>query len=146
MICREIQQSLGSQCAPGVSFRCTTQPGLALMADGVRWKQILINLVSNSLKFCREPGGTVHMSILKDESSGIITCSISDTGSIIPAEVIDRLFSKFEQAKDTSGGTGLGLVISQVGCGMHVLPGGSWHALYAHLCPNSLCFGSIWWS
>ena len=114
VMCREIKQSLASQCADCVAFDCTAQPGLALMADGIRWKQVLINLVSNSLKLTRAPGGRVHLKIHKDDVSGAIVCSVSDTGCIIPPELRDRLFSKYEQAKQQTHGTGLGLVISQV--------------------------------
>jgi signal transduction histidine kinase len=99
--------------APGIQFKCTAQPGLALMADCMRWKQVLINLVGNSLKFTQRPGGRVWLDIHKDATSGAVVCSVSDTGSNIPPELRDRLFSKYEQAKDVNNGTGLGLVISQ---------------------------------
>jgi hypothetical protein len=114
LICREIQQSMRSMAAPGVSFVCACgTPGLALMADGVRWKQVLINLVSNSLKFTKKAGGRVRLDIHKDEVSGAVICSVSDTGKNIPPNLRDRLFSKYEQAQDAQNGTGLGLVISQ---------------------------------
>jgi signal transduction histidine kinase/CheY-like chemotaxis protein len=112
MLCADIQESLGSQAAPGVKFTCSAQRGLRLMGDVTRWKQILINLVGNALKFTVRAGGFVRLEISKAES-GSIVFSVSDSASIIPEAVRARLFSKYEQAQNLQKGTGLGLVIAQ---------------------------------
>ncbi len=93
------------------------------IGDPLRVKQILINIVNNSLKFTSEGviNITVSQEILRDNTSQL-KFSVSDTGIGIPAEKIDTLFESFSQA-DCSitrryGGTGLGLTISKQLCNM----------------------------
>lgn len=69
-------------------------------------ERVLINLISNAIKFTPEGGFiTVKFSELKDRIQG----QVIDTGPGIPQEYMDRMFKKFEQVKGTRGGTGLGL-------------------------------------
>lgn len=78
--------------------------------------QIMINLISNALKFSPEHT-TIHIhidntSITKDKA--ILRCSISDEGVGIPEDEISLIFEKFAQSSKTktqAGGTGLGLSI-----------------------------------
>ena len=82
--------------------------------DVVRIRQILINLVSNSIKFTEQ--GSVCLVVKHELDKGIVF-TVKDTGIGIEKEHIKRLFTRFEQA-DTSttrkfGGTGLGLAITQ---------------------------------
>ncbi|SHN50058.1 PAS domain-containing hybrid sensor histidine kinase/response regulator [Desulfovibrio litoralis] len=89
-----------------------------LFGDPLRLHQILLNLVSNALKFTEE--GSVSLSVaLKNHIDNKIELffSVRDTGIGMSQEQISRLFSAFTQA-DTSttrkyGGTGLGLIISK---------------------------------
>jgi len=91
-----------------------------IKADDTRLKQILFNLVGNSLKFTKKGHVKIHVSmhkkveIVKDEPVEICF-RVTDTGIGIPKEFIPELFSSFTQA-DASvsrkfGGTGLGLAI-----------------------------------
>jgi len=97
----------------------------SIVSDAGKFRQILYNLLSNSIKFTPERG-EVHVNISKtinpkkdlDESSpkGILI-HVKDTGIGISSEDLDRIFKKFEQA-DTSvsrkyQGTGLGLALTQ---------------------------------
>ena len=84
--------------------------------DGGRIRQVLVNLVSNALKFTHE--GCVYVDIYAaagtDEEASI-HCSVTDTGIGIAREEIPNLFKKFSQLDASStrqyGGTGLGLAI-----------------------------------
>jgi CheY-like chemotaxis protein len=81
--------------------------------DSMRLRQVLANLISNSLKFTE--AGAVRLAATREQ--GVLTFTVSDTGIGIAPDRLDRLFNKFEQA-DTSttrrfGGTGLGLAISR---------------------------------
>ena len=97
-------------------------------ADPVRLKQVMLNLVSNAVKFTRE--GTVTVRLVADEGTRQVRrIEVQDTGIGIPPDRLDAIFEAFEQAKsDTSrhyGGTGLGLTISrrlcdQMGLGLEV--------------------------
>jgi signal transduction histidine kinase/CheY-like chemotaxis protein/ligand-binding sensor domain-containing protein len=90
-----------------------------LAGDPVRVRQILLNLLSNSVKFTDR--GTVRVSISADCISEpecvLLRAAVSDTGIGIPAEVQNRLFQSFSQAETSTtrryGGTGLGLAISK---------------------------------
>ncbi len=78
-------------------------------------KQILINLVSNAVKFTEE--GAIHVKVsastLADEAI-LVTIVVADTGIGIPTPEFGRVFQPFEQLKPgaRAGGTGLGLAIS----------------------------------
>lgn len=85
-----------------------------LLGDPVRIRQILVNLVSNALKFTRE--GRVSIRVwAKPEDR--VRVEVEDTGIGIPADKQGILFSKFTQVDGSMsrryGGTGLGLAISR---------------------------------
>ncbi|KZN66774.1 two-component sensor histidine kinase BarA [Pseudoalteromonas luteoviolacea] len=89
-----------------------------LVGDPTRFKQVLINLISNAIKFTEK--GSVKVDIshrLKGDTQTSLLVSVSDTGLGIAQEKQDTLFTPFAQA-DTSitrkfGGTGLGLIITK---------------------------------
>jgi PAS domain S-box-containing protein len=87
-----------------------------IVADELRIRQILINLVSNALKFTPDGGITLHVKTVKQINDEItLQFSITDTGIGIAPGKQDYLFDRFQQA-DTStarqfGGAGLGLAI-----------------------------------
>lgn len=86
-------------------------PG-AVLGDPVRVRQVLMNLVSNALKFT--PAGSVVIALSYDSHSGL-RVSVSDTGIGIPSEKQDKLFQRFSQIDSSTtrryGGSGLGLAI-----------------------------------
>ena len=89
-----------------------------LRGDPLRVQQILLNFLSNAVKFTEHGKITVDVNVIAQEHGQVkIRCSVTDTGVGIPAEHQSRLFQPFEQG-DTSttrryGGTGLGLAISR---------------------------------
>jgi two-component system, sensor histidine kinase and response regulator len=89
----------------------------ALVGDGGRLRQVLINLVGNAIKFTRH--GEVVVTVRKASEVGrevILAFAVSDTGIGIPPEKQAAIFRPFEQADGSTtrkyGGTGLGLTIS----------------------------------
>lgn len=86
----------------------------ALNADPLRVKQILLNLLSNSVKFTPE-GGQIRIDAR--ENPGFMTISVSDTGIGIPKEEQAAVFDKFHQVgastKGIREGTGLCLAITK---------------------------------
>jgi len=83
-----------------------------LIADYGKIKQVLLNLVSNAVKYNR-PGGHIRIAAFQ-EDDGSITISVSDTGPGISPEHQKRLFQKFYRVSDSAkqaGGSGLGLYI-----------------------------------
>ena len=86
------------------------------MGDPGRIEQILINLVSNSVKFTDQGNVTILTTCERiDETHATIVWRVSDTGIGIPADRLDNLFTEFMQADSSItrrfGGTGLGLAI-----------------------------------
>jgi two-component system CheB/CheR fusion protein len=87
-----------------------------LLGDSVRLHQIILNLVSNAVKFTEFGGVKVSVNSLKEDMQKVtIQFVVSDTGIGIPEDKFDTVFEKFQQvAEDTAsryGGTGLGLAI-----------------------------------
>jgi len=84
-----------------------------VLADRQRLKQVLLNVVSNAIKYNREAG---EVTIACEECSGEkMRIRVSDTGMGIAAEDLKKLFSPFERLKmtHTVEGTGLGLALSK---------------------------------
>jgi len=87
-----------------------------LIGDPVRLHQIILNLVSNAVKFTTTGKITVSVHLLnEDEEKASIKFAVTDTGIGIEENKIENIFENFQQAtSDTSrlyGGTGLGLAI-----------------------------------
>jgi PAS domain S-box-containing protein len=88
-----------------------------VVADGLRVRQVLNNLVGNAIKFTVE--GEVVVSATKvtdDRGTDFVRVSVKDTGIGIAPEKHDRLFEPFSQAHQSTreyGGTGLGLSIAR---------------------------------
>lgn len=88
-----------------------------LQLDSLRLNQILMNLLSNALKFTDRGYVKLKVSVLQkiDDSRVKLKFSIEDTGIGIPASRLTKIFESFEQAEDDTsskyGGTGLGLTI-----------------------------------
>jgi len=89
-----------------------------LIGDPVRLHQILINLVSNAVKFTNQGKITVGVQLLNsDEDKVSIEFTITDTGIGIAEDKIEFIFQNFQQATSNTsrlyGGTGLGLAIAK---------------------------------
>ncbi|TFF40671.1 hybrid sensor histidine kinase/response regulator [Mucilaginibacter psychrotolerans] len=90
-----------------------------IIGDGLRLRQILINLISNAIKFTQkgEIYVAVHLTGIAADGRIEIGFEIKDTGIGISADKLHRLFKAFSQVDSSTtrqyGGTGLGLVISE---------------------------------
>ncbi len=95
-----------------VNIHLELTPGLQkIQADRNKIKQVILNLISNALKY-NHPGGSIEIQAQKAEAE--IQFSIADSGAGIPAESLQHLFQKFYRApgsENLATGTGLGLSI-----------------------------------
>ncbi len=87
-----------------------------LIGDPTRLRQVIVNLVSNALKFTRQGEVKISVEVLKNDSESVdVKVTVSDTGIGIPQSALDTLFNAFTQADGSTtrkyGGTGLGLAI-----------------------------------
>ena len=87
-----------------------------LMGDPTRIRQIIVNLVSNALKFTRQGEVKVSVDVVKNKTDSVdLKITVSDTGIGIPKTALETLFNAFTQADGSTtrkyGGTGLGLAI-----------------------------------
>ena len=94
-------------------FVMREQEPLYLYGDDVRLRQVLLNLISNAIKFTKE--GYVELTVSMTDAT--ISITVSDTGVGIPPENLPTLFDPFEQADMINNramqGTGLGLTITR---------------------------------
>ena len=85
-----------------------------LRADRAKLRRVLVNLVSNALKFTPK-GGRVRVTAARE--GGMVRASVSDTGVGIPPEDVRDIFDKYAQARSRAArsekGTGLGLYITR---------------------------------
>ena len=104
-----------------LSLQCSVDPDVpaGLRGDQNRLRQVILNLLSNSIKFTAQGSVQLHVrntGLLPDGKTGL-EFEISDTGIGIDPEKIDSLFDWFTQADSSTareyGGTGLGLTISK---------------------------------
>jgi CheY-like chemotaxis protein len=90
---------------------------LFVIADRLRLKQVLINLLNNAVKYNNEEGSVTITTALKpagEQENKLIRISITDTGVGIKPENIGKLFQPFERIgadKTDTEGTGLGLMV-----------------------------------
>jgi len=89
-----------------------------LIGDSIRLRQILSNLVGNSVKFTNHGGITVNiLLLLREMQKVVLKFTVVDTGIGIPQDKVNKLFKRFSQVDDSHskefGGTGLGLAISK---------------------------------
>lgn len=88
----------------------------AVLADPMRLRQVLANLVNNAIKFTEQGEVVVKLSCLdKETDKAVVRVEVQDTGIGIPPERLDTIFEAFTQADGSTtrryGGTGLGLAI-----------------------------------
>ncbi len=90
------------------------------LGDAVRVRQILVNLVSNALKFTDAGGVSVSLRLAAEGDRRALRMVVRDSGIGMSAEGISRLFRPFVQADSSTtrrfGGTGLGLAIAKLLC------------------------------
>jgi len=100
----------------GIDLRSRIEGRWPLDADKVRFREVLLNLLSNALKFTPS-GGSVTVEIGDSESADFSCISVQDTGVGIAAGEEESIFDKFYQVGSTTKGvregTGLGLTITR---------------------------------
>ena len=112
----ETMQPLAIEKGLMLSFEIIGAVPSSIIADALRLKQILMNLINNAIKFT--PTGKIEVILQTVQSTSLrahLAFKVKDTGLGIPEEAIGQIFDRFEQVEDKTwqkfGGTGLGLSI-----------------------------------
>jgi len=136
VLLHEIQSLMGVRALEkGLIFSVEQSPDLPrhVNSDGGKLRQIILNLVSNAIKFTSRGEVTIKASVVKWESSqsALLRFEVIDSGMGIPKEDLERIFLPFEQASINTvkdAGTGLGLAICKQ---------------YVELLDGTMCVSSI---
>jgi signal transduction histidine kinase len=116
-VVREVMEELQGVIAQSTATVSVLLPAdlPRMKSDRQKLKQILVNLLSNALKYTKD--GTVEILARTESAANRIQLSVRDTGAGIAPEDHTRIFEPFQQAKRVitrpQGGTGLGLAISR---------------------------------
>jgi PAS domain S-box-containing protein len=108
----------GRALAKGLELRVEAEPSASalVVTDPLRVRQVLMNLVANSIKFTETGSVSVRARVKADGASSELEFIVADTGIGMSHEQVGRLFRSFEQGDASTsrkfGGTGLGLAIS----------------------------------
>ena len=104
----------------GLNIRTKLDANLppALVGDQARLRQVILNLVTNAIKFTEKDGVEIAACCVEQTANkATIECTVRDTGIGIAPDQIGKLFKEFAQADASTnrkfGGTGLGLAISK---------------------------------
>jgi len=115
----DVFASKAAQVGLDLVYQIETNTPEQIIGDAARLRQILINLVSNAVKFTHQ--GEVFIKVYQQQVSingdTTLCFEVRDTGIGIPADKLERLFKAFSQVDSSTtrkyGGTGLGLVICE---------------------------------
>lgn len=108
---RETLEWLDPQAsAKGITIRFEEADVPVIRTDSTRVRQIVLNLLSNALRFTERGSITLALGMAHP---GSVSIRVSDTGIGMTADELERVFDEFFQAGAHKGGTGLGLAISR---------------------------------
>ncbi len=115
----EMFSARAAQTGLDLIYRIEPDVPVGILGDSTRLRQILINLISNAIKFTHQ--GEVFLKISRaeniDDKTTLLRFEVRDTGIGIPKEKMERLFKAFSQVDSSTtrkyGGSGLGLVICE---------------------------------
>lgn len=117
-IVKEAATFLRSSIPTTIDIRLDIQPDCPpILADPTQIHQILMNLCTNAYHAMRESGGTLSITLHRANNGGadgdVVRLEISDTGTGIRPEVLDRIFDPYYTTKAKGEGTGMGLAVVQ---------------------------------
>jgi signal transduction histidine kinase len=103
-----------------LKLHCNINPGVHVLGDQVRLKQVVVNVIDNAIKYTPE-GGQVTVGVRAAEGKALL--EVVDTGLGMSPDIIPHVFERFYRADKArsrdSGGAGLGLAIVKAICSAH---------------------------
>ncbi|MGJ8674587.1 MAG: response regulator [Pseudoalteromonas sp.] len=99
-----------------LAFHSQTKLPKSITLDDLRFKQVLVNIIGNAIKFTDAGGVSVHISLINVNAKHTLEFRVVDTGIGMAEQQIDCIFVPFKQIEDVynrkAGGAGLGLSIT----------------------------------
>ena len=113
--CCRLVQGRATDSGIDLRFAPAANPSATILGDRVRFRQILLNVLTNAVKFT-DAGGSVQVDI-GDDTAGTVVIRVADTGIGMSDDDLERVFRPFEQAGVSGAraveGVGLGLALSR---------------------------------
>lgn len=94
-----------------IEIRTDIPDDLECKLDVRRIQQVLLNLIINGIHAMADDGGTLQISAFKDRDNGRFTFRLTDTGTGMSEETVQKIFDPFFTTKEVGEGSGLGLSI-----------------------------------
>ncbi len=96
-----------------INFEIEMPPDFIVTTDRHRWKTILSNLIGNAIKYHDSAKPNQYIKLSANQSNEKLLYTVTDNGTGIASQHLDRIFDMFYRASDTSSGSGLGLFITK---------------------------------
>jgi PAS domain S-box-containing protein len=125
LVAKELVEMLQATIPPSITMNKEVINDCVVMADSTQLHQVLMNISTNAVQAMQETGGVLSLTLdmieLDEDSVHLVPdikpgvyqkISISDTGTGIPQERLDRIFDPFFTTKKKGEGTGLGLSVA----------------------------------
>ncbi len=114
---RSLMEPLAQERGLELEADFSTDMPVSIHTDGLRVRQILLNLVGNAIKFTDAGQVSIHCRCETPKGAAILVIEVADTGLGIAPDKLDEIFEAFTQQHHSharrAGGTGLGLTICQ---------------------------------
>ena len=115
-VCQQAMRTAETRLPGGVNLYYTSEvdDDYTIKSDEHRIQQVLVNFLTNACKHTEK--GEIHVHTSLTEKPGMITFSVTDTGTGVPADEAEHIFERFTKLNAFKQGAGLGLSISRVTC------------------------------
>lgn len=111
--CQDAIESISHLTPPGVKLTFTRPDKYTkIISDPIRLRQLMINLLSNSIKYTEK--GVINLDATIDDDQSLFRLVVTDTGCGIPKDKQEIVFERFEKLGSFKQGTGLGLSICRL--------------------------------
>ena len=110
-VCRQSMKTAETRLPEGVKLYYTSEvdDDYTIKSDEHRIQQVLVNFLTNACKHTEK--GEIHVHSSLTEKQGMITFSVTDTGTGVPADEAEHIFERFTKLNAFKQGAGLGLSI-----------------------------------
>jgi signal transduction histidine kinase/CheY-like chemotaxis protein len=118
LLCKKLLEKVAAEKGLALAMDVTADCPVWVVGDETRYRQVVLNLANNAIKFTRTGAVHLHLSLsTRADGRSEVVLTVKDTGIGMTAESLRKLFQPFSQADSSTtrefGGTGLGLAISK---------------------------------